>query len=213
MGAMMLGATASTLSMFTDPLLARVPEFSPDGMNDPVAWFDKIKGEHRIVFDGSMPHNGFPVIWNWAYLLSQNQTGVEDSNVTAMTVLRHNAIPFAMHSDLWAKYPIGELFQIKKADGSDYTRNPFYEPQEGDFPLPAIQGIKDLIGRGSMFCVCDLALNFYSGRMAAITGQAAEEIYADWKAGILPDIQVVPSGVWALGMAQNKGCGYIFAGE
>jgi len=31
--------------------------------------------------------------------------------------------------------------------------------------------------------------------------------------GVLPDIQIVPSGVWALGRAQEKGCGYIFAGE
>ncbi len=213
MGAMMLGATASTLSMFTDPLLAKMPEFDAAGMSDATAWFENIKGEHRVVFDGSMPHHGFPVIWNWAYLLSQNQTGVEDGNATAMTVLRHNAIPFALHSDLWAKYPFGELFEIHMADGSPYTRNPYYEPQQGDFPLPVVQGIKELIGRGSMFCVCDLALNFYSGQMAAKTGQPAEAIYAEWKAGVLPDIQVVPSGVWALGMAQHKGCGYIFAGE
>jgi len=30
---------------------------------------------------------------------------------------------------------------------------------------------------------------------------------------VLPDIQIVPSGVWALGRAQQKGCGYIFAGN
>ncbi|MBC2838774.1 Tat (twin-arginine translocation) pathway signal sequence containing protein [Robiginitalea sp. SC105] len=213
MGAMMLGATASTLSMFTDPLLAKMPEFDRETMNDAVAWFDNIKGEHRVVFDGSKPHSGFPVIWNWAYLLSNNQLEVADSNCTAMTVLRHDAIPFALHSDLWKKYNLGEIFHVMKADGTVYDRNPYYEPQEGDFPLPPIQGIKDLIARGSMFCVCDLALNFYSGVVAGQTGMEAADIYADWKAGILPDIQLVPSGVWALGMAQKHGCGYIFAGE
>jgi len=38
------------------------------------------------------------------------------------------------------------------------------------------------------------------------------EVYKDLIAGVLPGIQIVPSGVWALGRAQENGCGYIFAG-
>ena len=38
------------------------------------------------------------------------------------------------------------------------------------------------------------------------------EAYNDWINGLLPDVQLVPSGVWALGRAQDNGCGYIFAG-
>jgi intracellular sulfur oxidation DsrE/DsrF family protein len=30
--------------------------------------------------------------------------------------------------------------------------------------------------------------------------------------GVLPGIQVVPSGVWALGRAQEHDCAYVFAG-
>jgi intracellular sulfur oxidation DsrE/DsrF family protein len=29
---------------------------------------------------------------------------------------------------------------------------------------------------------------------------------------LLPGVQVVPSGVWAVGRAQEKGCGYCYAG-
>jgi intracellular sulfur oxidation DsrE/DsrF family protein len=39
-----------------------------------------------------------------------------------------------------------------------------------------------------------------------------EDVMKDWMAGLLPGIQVVPSGVWALGRAQEHGCHYIFAG-
>lgn len=213
MGTVMLGATASTLSMLTDPLLARTTRFSPKQMSEAEDWFDNIKGAHRVVFDGSMPHYGFPVIWNWAYYLSNNETGAADEEVTAMTVLRHDAIPFALHSDLWAKYELGKRFKIHQADGTPYTRNPFYEPQEGDFPLPVIQGIKDLQTRGALFCVCNLAIGFYSNVVAQELGQDPQEVYKDWAAAVLPGIQVVPSGVWALGRAQEKGCGYVFAGE
>jgi len=213
MGAMMLGATASTLSLFTDPLMANMPTISEADMNDVEAWFDKIKGTHRIVYDGSKPHMGFPIIWNWAYYLTNNETGSADDDITAMTVLRHDAMPLALHSDLWAKYDLGAVFHVNKADGTPYKRNPYYEPQEGDFPLPVIQGIKDLQQRGAMFCVCKLALSVYSGFVAQQQGLDPKVVLDDWMAGVLPDIQVVPSGVWALGRAQEKGCGYIFAGE
>ena len=64
-----------------------------------------------------------------------------------------------------------------------------------------------------MFCVCNLALNVYSGAVAQQMGQDPTEVYEEWKDAVLPGIQLVPSGVWALGRAQEEGCGYIFAGE
>mgnify|MGYP000011319060 FL=1 len=213
MGAMMLGATASTLSMFTNPLHANMPNFDEKKMSSAEDWFKKIKGEHRIVYDGSYPHKGFPIIWNWAFYLSHNETGADDSEITAMTVLRHDAIPFAFNSVLWEKYPLGEVFHVKQADGSPYKRNPYYEPQEGDFPLPVIQGIKDMQARGAMFCVCNLAISVYSGAVAQQMGLDPKEVYKEWIKAVLPGVQIVPSGVWALGEAQKRGCGYIFAGN
>jgi intracellular sulfur oxidation DsrE/DsrF family protein len=213
MGAMMLGASASTLMAFTNPVLAGMADYTESEMNDAEAWMKTIKGKHRVVYDGSYPHHGFPIIWNWAYYLSNNEMGSMDNEITAMTVLRHDAIPFAFHSDLWKKYPLGNMFHVKKAGGTVYDRNPYYEPQEGDFPMPVIQGIKDMIGRGAMFCVCNLAMQVYSGAAAQQLGKDATEVYEEWKASVLPDIQIVPSGVWALGRAQEEGCGYIFAGN
>jgi intracellular sulfur oxidation DsrE/DsrF family protein len=40
----------------------------------------------------------------------------------------------------------------------------------------------------------------------------AEDVMNEWKANLIPGIQIVPSGVWALGRAQEHGCQYIFAG-
>ncbi|WP_455170140.1 Tat (twin-arginine translocation) pathway signal sequence containing protein [Aegicerativicinus sediminis] len=177
-------------------------------------FFDKIKGEHRVVYDGSTPHDSFPIVWNFAFLMTNNQTGIEDSNMTAMTVLRHNAIPFAMEDRLWKKYSLGEFFQIMDNNtGQPAERNTVYQPQGKDMLLPIIQGIKDLQARGSLFCVCDLALNVIGGMVAAKMNLKPEDVYADWKSGILPEIQLVPSGVWALERAQKKGCAYIFAGN
>ena len=177
-------------------------------------WFKKIKGEHRVVYDGSTPHDGFPIIWNWAFYLSNNQTGSTDADITAMTVLRHSAMPFALKTELWEKYQLGEFVSVTDNQTKKPSlRNPYYEPMEGDFPVAAIQGIKDLQARGAMFCVCDLALNVYSGMKAQQMGADPAVVYEEWKAGILPEIQLVPSGVWALERAQKNGCAYIFAGN
>ena len=108
-------------------------------------WFKKIKGEHRVVYDGSQPHNTLPIVWNWAFLESNNSVGVKDSNITAMTVLRHSGIVFAFNSEIWKKFKLGELVSFNdNKTGKPSLRNTVYEPQEGDMPLPPIQGIKDL---------------------------------------------------------------------
>lgn len=108
-------------------------------------WFNNIKGEHRVVYDGSQPHNTLPIVWNWAFLQSNNSVGVSDSEMTAMTVLRHSGIVFAFNSAVWEKFKLGELVSFNdNQTGEPSLRNTVYEPQEGDMPLPPIQGIKDL---------------------------------------------------------------------
>jgi len=57
-----------------------------------------------------------------------------------------------------------------------------------------------------------MAMTVYSNVVAMQTGRKAEDILKDWTANVLPGVQVVPSGVWALGRAQEKQCAYIFAG-
>ncbi len=214
LGALALGATASSLSLLTNPVYAKLPEFNETQMGDADAWFGNIKGKHRIVYDGSTPHGGFPIIWNWAYYLTNNGTGSPDSDITAMTVLRHSALPIALEDRVWKKYNLGEVFDIKDNEtGVASLRNPYYEPREGDFPLPGIDGIKRLQERGAMFCACDLATKVYSNVVAEKMKLDPTEVYNDWVSAVLPDIQLVPSGVWALGRAQEHGCGYIFAGE
>ena len=108
-------------------------------------------------------------------------------------------------------------FITKDAKFADFgaeqgKRNPYYEPKEGDYPMPGIDGIKRMQERGALFCVCDLAIAVYSGFAAKSMNLDPETVRKEWLAGILPGVQIVPSGVWALGRAQELGCGYIYAG-
>ncbi len=213
LGALALGSVAGGLSALTGKAEGMPLDLKGEPLHEADAWFKGVKGKHRIVYDGSTPHDGFPIIWNWAFYLTNNQTGSPDNDITGMTVLRHSAIPFAFENRIWEKYPIGEVFGIiDKTTKTGSKRNPYYEPQPGDFPMPQIEGIKRLQERGAMFCVCDLAINVYSSAVAKQMEMDPTEVYKDWTSGVLPGIQPVPSGVWALGRAQEQGCGYVFAG-
>ena len=122
-----------------------------------------------------------------------------------------------MESRLWEKYKFGEFFKIDDPKTkAPSVRNMFWQPGPDDFQVPGIGpvaiGINDLQASGVMFCACNMAITVLSTVVAQHMKLDAEEVKKDWVAGILPGIQVVPSGVWAVGRAQEHGCAYCFAG-
>ena len=86
------------------------------------AWFGKIQGKHRIIFDAPEPNDGLVAIWPRVYLTTMAAT--YPGTATAVVILRHGAIPLAMGDALWAKYGIGEMFKIKDGDATA-TKNPY----------------------------------------------------------------------------------------
>jgi intracellular sulfur oxidation DsrE/DsrF family protein len=98
---------------------------------------------------------------------------------------------------------------------TNHPRNPFWKPDKGDFKVPGRcgnGGINELQESGVLFGVCSAAITVFSTAVADSIKKPVEEVKAEWMAALLPGIQLVPSGVWALGRAQEKGCSYIFAG-
>lgn len=213
--ALALGSSASAFPMLLKDLDA-YEDFDNEEFNfqsDPKEWINKIKGSRRIVYDGSKFNNAFPIIWNWAFYQSNNDMGSPDSDVTAISVFRAAGIAASLNSSVWKKYALGAYFKIMDPQtGKPSERNFVYEPGSGDLLADVIDGIKELQGRGALFAVCNSAIRFHSARIAKKMNLKAAEVYKDLTSNILPQIQLVPTGVWAIGMAQEKKCGYIFAG-
>ncbi|HJW27616.1 MAG TPA: hypothetical protein VJ508_00015, partial [Saprospiraceae bacterium] len=111
---------------------------------------------------------------------------------------------------------VGPGFQAADAKTATKTRNPFYKTKPGDFAVPGFGaipiGITELQASGVMFCVCNAAMTVYSAVLAGQMNMKHEDVLNEWKANVIPGIQIVPSGVWAVGRAQEHGCKYIFAG-
>ncbi len=180
-------------------------------------WFKKVKGKHRIIYDATKPHEIFPFAWPKVFLLTNQATGTPAKDCGVVVILRHTAIGYAFEDRIWEKYHLGEVF---KADDpktkAPSFRNPFWQPKPGDFMLPGIGevhiGINELQADGVMFCVCNMAISVFTGVVAQQMNLKADDVKKDWLSSLIPGIQVVPSGVWAVGRAQEHGCAYCFAG-
>ena len=172
-------------------------------------WLNKITGKHKMLFDAPEINSGMPVIWPRVWLNGNNENyGTKDGDNSAVIVLRHSAIPIAMQDALWAKYKLGEVFNVKDGDAPS-TRNTFADVLP--LPLPGT-GLKALLASGAQVGCCNVALTIYSGMVAQKMGMDAAAVKAEWVAGLLPGVQVVPSGVLAVARSQEKGCAYCFAG-
>ena len=171
------------------------------------AWFNQMKGKHRQVFDAPEPNEGMPAIWPRVYLNTM-EANYPGEGASAMVILRHGGLPLAFQDPLWAKYKLGEMFKINAGD-TPATRN-IYATITG-LPIPGL-GIAELLKAGVLVGACDVALTVYSSMAAQRMSMDAAAVKQEWVAGILSGIQVVPSGVLAVGRAQELGCAYCFAG-
>lgn len=177
------------------------------------AWLGKIKGKHRQVYDATAENDGLPFAWSHVFLTTNYESaGVPESDLSVVVVLRHSAIPFAFTDPVWAKYKFGEVFKVTdRATKAPAIRNTYYKAKEGELFFPEM-AIEKLMARGVLIGVCNVAMTVYSGVVATKMGLPADAVKEEWEAGLIPGVQVVPSGVLAVNRAQEHGCTYCYAG-
>lgn len=215
LGNIATGAGIMTLATVTAPLQKlQAAGFEGHDLSDAEQVFKNLKGKHRIVFDVPEPTGIFPFVWPRVFLLTNMATGSAEKDLNAVVVLRHEGIPYAFEDRLWAKYNFAEFFKVANPAKKPITANPFWKPAKGTYKIPGFGvvdiGINELQQSGVQFVVCNAAIVVYSAAYAEQHNLNAEEVKKDWESGLLPGVTVVPSGVWALGRAQENKCGYVF---
>ncbi|MGN6179541.1 MAG: twin-arginine translocation signal domain-containing protein [Mucilaginibacter sp.] len=211
------GAAVLGTGILASPFSLAAETVPPSGGSEPDEWFKQVKGAHKIVFDATGPNGMMPFAWPRVFTLTNAATGTPEKDCGVVVVLRHNAIPYALNNQLWEKYKFGEMFKIMEEDGkTPATKNPFWQPAPGTYKVPGIGpvqiGINELQDTGIKFCACGMAITVFSAIVAMQGNQDAATVKNEWIAGLLPGIQLMPSGVWAVGRAQEHGCAYCFAG-
>ena len=175
------------------------------------AWLDKLTGKHKQFFDTLDPDDGFALAFTLHFLdLNREAYGLTDRDLTAVVGLRHIAMPMALPNALWDRYHIGEAIQIKdSATGGPATRNPFLHTN--GVPVAGAD-IPSLMKRGVLFTVCNVALTTLSGSMAKSAGMSKDAAKEEWTAKVVPGMILVPVGVMAVNLAQERGCSYCYGG-
>jgi intracellular sulfur oxidation DsrE/DsrF family protein len=210
-----LAAAALGATGFAGRHLVAAPAPGRETSNNPdfEKWLDGITGKHRQVVDATAPADGFGLIMSYIWLTTQRETyGLDDSALSAVLVLRHAGIALAFGDDVYAKYKLGEQFNVTDpATKAPALRNPFAHVRPGEFPPFPDAAVEKLLARGVKIGVCNVALTLNSARAGQKLGIAKDDAKKEWVAGLLPGAMVVPSGVLALNRAQEHGCTYCSA--
>lgn len=176
-------------------------------------WLAGVNGAYRQFFDATSVNEGFPFAFAMTFLNTVGETyKTSDKNINAIVGLRHAAIPLAFNDDIWAKYKLGEMFNVQDpATKAPATRNPYAYAKEGELRIPGM-AFEKLQARGVIFTCCNMALTMLSAAAAQRAGLPADGARAEWVSGMFKGVHIVPSGVLAVNRAQKKGCTYCFAG-
>ena len=102
-------------------------------------WLDSIPGTYKQLYDMPEVNGGMGLVWSFAFFMTGAPAyGVPQSDLGAVLVLRHNALPLALNDSAWAKYKLGDMFKINDPDtGAPAVRNAFYRnPNALQVPHP-----------------------------------------------------------------------------
>ncbi|MFN2315925.1 MAG: hypothetical protein ABR551_03175 [Gemmatimonadales bacterium] len=177
-----------------------------------MSWVDRVRGDHRVAFDAPEVDGGLVLIQARNWMAGHTEVyGTRDDQMTAVLVIRHNAVPLVMNDALWERHALGEVLEINDPrTGQPARRNPFINIQQGDRTMVyADGGLDTLIQRGAVALACSLALRNRAGAYARRANRPAAEVHEEVLANLLPGVTVMPNGIFALGRAQEAGCGYM----
>lgn len=177
-------------------------------------WVRRIHGKHRQVVDITMPNGGFGTLFGLNWIDSFKGQGVPETQMTSVLSHRHFAMPLLLNDSIWAKYPIAEIIGVTDPKtNAPAKRNIF---RDSIMMHPGLTYEQILSGSATKATViataCNLALTALSGMAAGKIGMNADAAKAEWTAGLLPGVYLVPSGVYAIARAQEMGCTYCFGG-
>ena len=190
------------------------PAAAPAAAVDDEPWLKPLTGKHKQVFDGAKVNDAFPLMFAAGYLQTMTDAyKLKPGEANAFIVLRHFGTPLGLMDDVWKKYKLGAMLGIMDpATKKPSERNFVWKPKAGDMMNTDASADKMVAMPGVVIGVCHFAVTVLSGMAAKGAGMTPEAALKEWEAGVIPGAMLVPSGVLAVGRAQEHGCTYCFAG-
>ena len=173
-------------------------------------WFDKISGKHRTFLD-AVSAQGVGEALHFAsniFTTTKSGYGLENRDVAIVVCLRHAATAFAFNDAIWSKYGVSLPWQATDPKANTAPmRNPYNSAESRrDETFDA------LIKLGVHFAVCDKSTQGLAGTLARKTEGKSDAIYQEMLANVISNSHMVPSGIVAVGHAQEHGYAYAYCG-
>jgi len=186
------------------------PSLTPVSADWDLSWTRRLTGKHKLVLDAPDLEHGVPLVRaNVIGLQYVEVLGVTMRDVSRVLVLRHHAIHFAMNDAYWARFKVGAETEFTSPDGAALPFNPVRIPRD-IFPeafRPLM--LEPFQQSGGIVLACNLALQHLVVPKYVAAGLAAPAAYEAAKADLLPGITLQPSGIFAVGVAQEAGCSLV----
>jgi intracellular sulfur oxidation DsrE/DsrF family protein len=172
-------------------------------------WFDKIPGKHRTFLDAVSAH-GVGEALHFAsniFTTSKSGYGLENNEVAIVVCLRHAATAFAFNDAIWSKYGASMSSPTDPKTNAAPTINPYNSAESR-----RDETFNALIKLGVHFAVCDKSTQGLAGSVARKVEGKSDVVYKEMLANVIGNSHMVPSGIVAVGHAQEHGYAYAYCG-
>jgi hypothetical protein len=216
LGRITAGAAAYSALPFALAVSACAAEGSSQAAGEfDLSWPNKLTGKHKAVFDMADIESGYG-LWRGMAWSGQVQQflGAAATDVSLVTILRHNAIYLAMDQAYWDKYGVGKAMNVTHPMTQQPTdKNPVLLGADGGVPAPFdAAALPKQQAKGVIYLACNLAFSLdVVPRVEAADKVSTAEATKIAKSHVLPGVLLQPSGVFAATRAQEAGCAYVKA--
>lgn len=205
-----VGACATAAPAAQTPLPAAPPAVNEGPWDS--TWLDQLRAKHKQIFDVSAYADGGGLFYAKNYFNAHRDAfGTTFPDVQAVLGIHGDAYPVVFSDAIWARYDFGR--RVKATDprtGKPALRNVLWQPREGEEMYE--YSVNALQPRGAKFILCNNVLRFVTRTLAQESHATYAATRSELIAGLLPGVTVVPAMVVALGLAQERGCAYVYAG-
>jgi hypothetical protein len=180
-------------------------------------WYDKIPGKHRMILDAVSGQGVGDALHFASNIFTTSKSGyaLDAGDLAVVICLRHGATAFAFNDAMWAKYSEPMSSHAKFTDPKSHgpaVVNAYNSTAYRGLLANGATTIDALIKQSAHFAVCAQSTRGYAGDFARRTDGNADAIYKELTANLIGNSHMVPSGIVAVGHAQEHGYAYVYSG-